>query len=111
MTTDATKDREFWLKLILWVQEEARGEHQNWKGPVDDDEDGPIRSSSVWPFQAQRWLTSLKPVIVKDFLLVCEYAGIEKDNALELRRQMRSLYGVVGGKGWAIARRQNAGGK
>jgi len=100
MPADATKEREFWLKLILWIQEEARGEHQQWEESV-----------SVWPFQAQRWLTSLNPLLTSQFLLVCEYAGIEKQAALALRRQMRSLYGVVGGKGWAIAKRQDAGGK
>src|SRR5512147_2348749 len=101
MAADASKERELWLKLILWIQAEARGEHQDWKGPADAE--GAIQSSPVWPFQAQRWLTSNNPVMVNDFLLVCEFAGIEREEALKLRQQMRSLYGVVGGKGWTIA--------
>jgi hypothetical protein len=100
MSAGLSKEREFWLKLIVWLQEEARGEHQQWEG-----------SSPVWPFQAQRWLTSWNPLISKQFFLVCELAGIEKQEAEGLQKDMRSLYGVVGGQGWAIAKRQDRGKK
>lgn len=96
MSAGLSKEREFWLKLIVWLQEEARGEHQQWEG-----------SSPVWPFQAQRWLTSWNPLISKQFFLVCELAGIEKQEATVLRQSMQELYGVVGGRRWRITREKN----
>lgn len=105
MTADATKEREFWLRLILWVQAEAKGENND---PVSGQKSTGL-PSTIAQFQAQRWLTH--PLTAPDMLLVCEYAGIEYEDALKLRRQMRSLYGVVGGQGYFIAKRQDAGGK
>lgn len=105
MDSDATKEREFWLRLILWVQSEAKGESND---PVSGQKSTGL-PSPIAQFQAQRWLTH--PLTAQDMMLVCEYAGIEYEDALKLRRQMRSLYGVVGGYGWRIAQRQDAGGR
>src|SRR5271157_2497923 len=91
------QERKLWLNTILRAQAEAAGDYRL--------EGMKVSVSPIHRFQAQRWLTNPK-FEIDQFLLVCELAGLSKDDYIKLRTAERMKYGVVGGQGWQIAKRQ-----
>src|SRR5271157_936406 len=89
------QERKLWLNTILRAQAEAAGDYRL--------EGMKVSVSPIHRFQAQRWLTQDK---LDQFLLTCELAGLSKDDYIKLRTAERIKYGVIGGSGYFIAKRQ-----